>query len=678
MRFRNTIVLMTRIAGVFPVIDEHGMNLIQKVEQALAIEKREDLKILGQGLLATLRKHQKTWAQNIKGEKRVKPLLRTESKSSSTSEVVEVAPPSKPSTVSRPAESAQAGSSSSAPQRATASGTPPTGPRSVSRTMTPPPSENVPQSEPLKTTSIRGLAAAAAREREEAKEKALASMKRKIDVADDGISWKPNQEQQVSRTGEYRRPSKPSEEHEAQRREDPAQRISFKRNDARVTPPRSGEYYKAPVRGVEKYVAETATRHGPATTTDESLTEVSKSTTASRDRSRANSPVPQRPPVGQSHSQRTTLLNHQADQDSPRIRSRDEPLRARERRDERVGGRDVPRLQGRNAGWDNMRRGPEGSREPMRPPGHSQEDRNDHPAISDPRGLPDRGAAWDEPQPANAPGESNIPTGPAADRSKTMGRGAPDSPSGRKRPREELPQSADVIPPSAAGNHGEKRLKIDRTHASSDDLRRDRTYTDDSGEEVKIRGRGGSSFAGSALSREPVGWSKGPSTIETERDRVPDESGKTRREVPPPETDAMLRERERPRDERRRERDSERGFARDRDRRGERGGGGGGGGGDRDRDRDGRRPRGGRGRDIPPANQDVGFSDARLAAGGRGRDILPANTEAGFSDARLPASGFRSAEPVPDERNGSDGREGHRRKRGRDDRRSRRQGYDDL
>ncbi len=73
MRFRNTIVVLTRIADCFPILDEHGTSLLAAVEAASKAEKREDLKILVQGLLATLRKHEKSWVANMKGDKRKLP-----------------------------------------------------------------------------------------------------------------------------------------------------------------------------------------------------------------------------------------------------------------------------------------------------------------------------------------------------------------------------------------------------------------------------------------------------------------------------------------------------------------------------------------------------------------------------------------------------------------------------
>lgn len=49
MRVRNVIVVMTRIAPFFPVIDAHGKDLVACIEALIAEEKRGDLKVLAQG-----------------------------------------------------------------------------------------------------------------------------------------------------------------------------------------------------------------------------------------------------------------------------------------------------------------------------------------------------------------------------------------------------------------------------------------------------------------------------------------------------------------------------------------------------------------------------------------------------------------------------------------------------
>ena len=61
MRIRNTIVIMTRISSQFPLFDLHGIDLLEGVTMMTQDEDRGDLKILGQGLLATLKKQQKGW-----------------------------------------------------------------------------------------------------------------------------------------------------------------------------------------------------------------------------------------------------------------------------------------------------------------------------------------------------------------------------------------------------------------------------------------------------------------------------------------------------------------------------------------------------------------------------------------------------------------------------------------
>lgn len=61
MRIRNAIVVMNRIAHHFPLFETHGQNLIQVVEKLTQEETRGSLKVLGQGLLATLKKRQPEW-----------------------------------------------------------------------------------------------------------------------------------------------------------------------------------------------------------------------------------------------------------------------------------------------------------------------------------------------------------------------------------------------------------------------------------------------------------------------------------------------------------------------------------------------------------------------------------------------------------------------------------------
>ncbi|PWN43379.1 hypothetical protein IE81DRAFT_329522 [Ceraceosorus guamensis] len=61
MRLRNVIVVMTRIAQYFPLDEHHGKVLCLAVQKLVDEEDRGDLKVLGQGLLATLKKGQSAW-----------------------------------------------------------------------------------------------------------------------------------------------------------------------------------------------------------------------------------------------------------------------------------------------------------------------------------------------------------------------------------------------------------------------------------------------------------------------------------------------------------------------------------------------------------------------------------------------------------------------------------------
>ncbi|ETS61330.1 hypothetical protein PaG_04350 [Moesziomyces aphidis] len=61
MRTRNSIIVMTRISPFYPLIDSHGTEISAIVESLAANEQRGDLKILAQGLLATLKARAKSW-----------------------------------------------------------------------------------------------------------------------------------------------------------------------------------------------------------------------------------------------------------------------------------------------------------------------------------------------------------------------------------------------------------------------------------------------------------------------------------------------------------------------------------------------------------------------------------------------------------------------------------------
>lgn len=61
MRVRNAIVVMTKISPFFPMVDAHGKDLLDAVQKLVASEQRGDLKVLAQGLSATLNMRKKTW-----------------------------------------------------------------------------------------------------------------------------------------------------------------------------------------------------------------------------------------------------------------------------------------------------------------------------------------------------------------------------------------------------------------------------------------------------------------------------------------------------------------------------------------------------------------------------------------------------------------------------------------
>ncbi|KAJ9475637.1 THO complex subunit 2 [Pseudozyma hubeiensis] len=61
MRIRNAIIVMTRISPFYPLIEAHGAEISALVESLAANEQRGDLKILAQGLLATLKARKKSW-----------------------------------------------------------------------------------------------------------------------------------------------------------------------------------------------------------------------------------------------------------------------------------------------------------------------------------------------------------------------------------------------------------------------------------------------------------------------------------------------------------------------------------------------------------------------------------------------------------------------------------------
>ncbi|PWN35879.1 uncharacterized protein FA14DRAFT_172477 [Meira miltonrushii] len=98
MRIRNCIVVMTRIASFFPIWELHGSVLVETISKVSNEEERGDLKVLGQGLLATLRKEQKGWIPMPKKKAAEQSVGKTDEKSKSTDKTVDTKPAADSST----------------------------------------------------------------------------------------------------------------------------------------------------------------------------------------------------------------------------------------------------------------------------------------------------------------------------------------------------------------------------------------------------------------------------------------------------------------------------------------------------------------------------------------------------------------------------------------------------
>ncbi|GAA5874250.1 hypothetical protein JCM16303_005789 [Sporobolomyces ruberrimus] len=61
MHIKNSILVLTKIAPHFPIDYQHGQHISHSVEELIAAEKREDLKILAQGYQAVIMKRKKHW-----------------------------------------------------------------------------------------------------------------------------------------------------------------------------------------------------------------------------------------------------------------------------------------------------------------------------------------------------------------------------------------------------------------------------------------------------------------------------------------------------------------------------------------------------------------------------------------------------------------------------------------
>lgn len=77
MRVRNAIVVLNRIAPFFPLYRDHGRTLQAAVEDLVQHESRGDLRVLAQGLVATLKKRSSEWV-GLRYFKRIPPELDAE------------------------------------------------------------------------------------------------------------------------------------------------------------------------------------------------------------------------------------------------------------------------------------------------------------------------------------------------------------------------------------------------------------------------------------------------------------------------------------------------------------------------------------------------------------------------------------------------------------------------
>lgn len=68
MHVKNSILVLTKIAKYYPLQHADGVKLESAVNSLLAIEKREDIKILAQGYKAVLNKWKKHWLNAPKPE----------------------------------------------------------------------------------------------------------------------------------------------------------------------------------------------------------------------------------------------------------------------------------------------------------------------------------------------------------------------------------------------------------------------------------------------------------------------------------------------------------------------------------------------------------------------------------------------------------------------------------
>lgn len=95
MRIRNATVIMTRIAPFFPMWETHGIELLDCVSAVATKEERGDLKILGQGLLATLKKEKKNWILSPSSAKKAAAATAAKAEASKAAETTTAKEPEK-------------------------------------------------------------------------------------------------------------------------------------------------------------------------------------------------------------------------------------------------------------------------------------------------------------------------------------------------------------------------------------------------------------------------------------------------------------------------------------------------------------------------------------------------------------------------------------------------------
>ena len=105
MHIKNSILVLTKLAPVFPIQWEHGVKLEDAVGALLKVEKREDLKILAQGYKAVLGMRKKSWVGRPKPEHKKEDVKPTPKEAEPVREKVKEKEPAKPAAAANGAPS---------------------------------------------------------------------------------------------------------------------------------------------------------------------------------------------------------------------------------------------------------------------------------------------------------------------------------------------------------------------------------------------------------------------------------------------------------------------------------------------------------------------------------------------------------------------------------------------